>query len=229
MKHIFIHIGKTAGTSFRTFLQMNVPKAYFGYGKLWYLTDVRDTNKFLESEPNGMAIFQYFDLFSEHFSYGLHPYLGTKDYQYVAMLREPVSRTLSAYRYAIDRGWITDDTNVIDWFHEDGTQEHYQLNHISGVPEDAPHQVKLRVADKNLKDEKLLFGLTSKYDEFIDICCAINKWRPQYRTTNVTKAKKGVSEEDKEKLKELLAVEIEFYNKAVEIYNEKYKSFIKND
>jgi hypothetical protein len=59
--------------------------------------------------------------------------------------------------------------------------------------------------------------------------CAINKWRPQYRTTNVTKAKKGVSEEDKEKLKELLAVEIEFYNKAVEIYNEKYKSFIKND
>ena len=153
MKHIFIHIGKTAGTSFRTFLQTNVPKAYFGYGKLWYLTDVRDTQKFLESEPNGMAVLEHFDLFSEHFSYGLHPYLKTKNYQYVAMLREPISRTLSAYRYAIDRGWITEDVSVLDWYDSDDSQRHYQLNHVAGVPDEVPFEAKLSIALKNLNDD----------------------------------------------------------------------------
>jgi len=227
MKYIFLHIGKTAGTSFRTFLQSNVPKAYFGYGKLWFLTDVRDTNKFLESEPNGMSVLDHFDLFSEHFSHGLHPYLKTKEYQYIAMLREPISRTLSAYRYAIDRGWITEDKSVIEWFNEDTSQKNYQLNHVAGVPNEVPIDAKLQIALKNLKDDKFLFGFTEKYDEFIDLCCELNKWNPQYRTTNKTNNKKGVSEEDKEKLKELLADEIELYDSALKIYNDKYKSFIK--
>ena len=229
MKHIFVHIGKTAGTSFRVFLQTNVPKAYFGYGKLWYLTDARDTNKFLESEPNGMAVLEQFDLFSEHFCYGLHRYLKTKDYQYIAMLREPVSRTVSAYRYGIDRGWMTEDKKILEWFNEEEhkDQKHYQLNHVSGVPADEPYEVKLQVGLKNLKDEKFLFGLTNKYDEFIDICCSINKWNPQYSTTNVTKAKANVSDEEEGELKELLKEEIRFYNEAVEIYNDKYKSLIK--
>jgi hypothetical protein len=227
MKHIFIHIGKTAGTSFRTFLQTNVPKAYFGYGKLWHLTDNRDTNKFLESEPNGMVVLDHFDLFSEHFQYGLHPYLKTKDYQYIAMLREPISRTISAYRYAIDRGWIDDNVSVLDWYANDKSQEQYQLNHVAGVPDDVPYEAKLSIALKNLKDDKFLFGLTNKYDEFIDLCCTINKWKPQYRTTNVTSAKKEVTNEDKDKLKELLSGEIKFYEEAEKIYNEKYKSFIK--
>lgn len=227
MKYIFVHIGKTAGTSFRSFLQTNIPKAYFGYSKLWYLTDVRDTQKFLESEPNGMEVFKHFNLFSEHFQYGLHPYLGTKDYQYITMFREPISRTISAYKYANDRGWINDKVNIIDWFHDNGSQKYYQLHHVCGLPEDTPYELKLDIALKNIKDDKFLFGFTNKYDEFIDLCCDINKWKPQYRITNTTKTKKNISNEDKEKLKELLEVEIAFYDKAVEIYNEKYKSFIK--
>ena len=223
MKYVFIHIGKTAGTSFRTFLESNVSKPYWGYNKLWFLTDDRDIQKFLELEPNGMAILEHCDLFSEHMSYGLHPYLKTKDYQYIAMFRDPISRTLSAYRYAIDRGWITEDKPVIDWFNEDTSQKHYQIHHIAGVPHDLPYETKLQIALKNLNDKKLLFGFTEKYDEFIDLCCEVNGWRPQYKTTNVTKAKKEVSEEDKESLKVLLSDEIEFYDKAVLIYNEKYK------
>jgi hypothetical protein len=227
MKYIFIHIGKTAGTSFRTFLESNVSKTYFGYGKLWFLTDVRDTSKFLESEPNGMSILQHFDLFSEHFSYGLHPYLKTKEYQYITMLRDPLSRTISAYRYSIDRGWITNETNIIEWFNKDKTQKYYQIYHVSGVPEDLPVKTKIEIALKNLKDEKFLFGLTSKYDEFIDLCCVTNNWKPQYRTTNVSKTKKEINKEDKNKLQELLSDEINFYGEAVKIYNEKYKNFIK--
>jgi hypothetical protein len=235
MKYIFIHIGKTAGTSFRTFLESNVSRPYWGYGKTYVLThedlDTRDPGKFTELEPNGHAVFEYFDLFSEHAPFGLHRYLKTKEYQYIAVLREPVKRTISAYRYAIDRGWITEDVNIIDWFFMDENKDkkHYQLNYCSGVPIDAPAEVKLDKGLKNIKDDKFLFGFTERYDEFIDLCCTVNNWKPQYKTTNVTKAKKEVAEEDKEKLKELLTDEIKFYDEAVKIYNEKYKSFIKND
>ena len=233
MKYIFIHIGKTAGTSFRNFLESNVNRPYWGYAKTYVLThedlDIREPGKFTQLEPRGHGVFEHFDLFSEHAPWGLHRYLKTKEYQYIAMLREPVSRTISAYRYAIDRGWINDDKNIIDWFHEKENKDkkHYQLNYCSGAPIDAPAEIKLDKALINLKDEKFLFGLTSKYDEFIDLCCTINNWKPQYRTTNVTKAKKEINQEDKDKLQELLSDEINFYEEAVKIYNEKYKNFIK--
>ncbi len=227
MKHIFLHIGKTAGTSFRHFLESNIKKHYWGYGKLWYLTDVKDIGKFLESEPNGMATLEHYDLFSEHFTYGLHEYLKTKDYQYIAMLRHPVSRTISAYRYAIDRGWINENKNIIDWFNEDTSQLFYQLNHVSGAPKDLPYESKLQIALKNIKDDKFIFGFTENYNEFIDLCCVTNNWIPKYQTTNKTKNKKEIIEEDKNKLEDLLSGEIKFYEEALKIYNEKYKNIIK--
>lgn len=234
MKHIFIHIGKTAGTSFRIFLESNVSKHYWGYNTIHFLThedlNIRNPSDFLVAEPNGYAVFEYFDLFSEHAPFGLHRYLKTKDYQYIAVLREPVSRTISAYRYSIDRGWFTHETNIIDWFHEPENKDkkHYQMNYCSGVPIDAPFEVKLQKALNNLTDDKFLFGLTEKYNEFIDLCCETNNWTPQYKKVNVTKSKNTVTEEDKIKLTELLSEEIEFYNKAVEIYNKKYKK-VTND
>ena len=231
MKYIFIHIGKTAGTSFRSFLESNISRPYFGYSKLWFLTDVRDTNKFLEVEPRGTDIFNHFNLFSEHFAYGLHPYLSTRDYQYITVLREPVSRTISAYRYAKDRGWIDDSVTIMDWFNtpEQKDQLHYQTNHVSGVPHDVPIEIKKKEGLKNLNDDKFLFGFTEAYNEFIDLCCNKNSWSPQYKKTNVTKAKNDISNSEKETLKESLKHEIEFYNEAIEIYNKKYNKIFKND
>jgi hypothetical protein len=227
MKYIFIHIGKTAGTSFRTFLESNIKRPYWGYGKLWHLTDGRDTNKFLESEPNGMEVLNYFNLFSEHFSYGLHPYLKTKNYQYITILREPLKRTISSYRYAKDRGWISNETKILDWAKkEKPTLISYQIDRVSGVPNDSL-DIKIKVALKNLKDDKFLFGITEKYNEFIDLCCEKNSWVPQYKTINVTQSKNTVTDEEKDKLKELLSEEIKFYNEVVKVYNEKYEKITK--
>ena len=141
------------------------------------------------------------------------------------MLREPVSRTISAYRYAMDRGWINEDKNIIDWFHEKENKDkkHYQINYCSGVSIDAPLEIKLDKALINLKSENFLFGLTSKYNEFVDLCCLVNDWKPQYRRINITKAKKEISKDDRKELEELLLDEINFYEEAVNIYNKKYK------
>jgi hypothetical protein len=232
MKYIFIHIGKTAGTSFRTFLESNVKRPYWGYGKTHFLThenlDIRNPSKFIEVEPYGYDVFKYFDLFSEHAPYGLHKHLNTKNYQYITILREPLKRTISSYRYAKDRGWIYNETKILDWAKkEKHILINYQLNYVSGVPIDAPYEVKLKHGLKNLRDDKFLFGLTEKYNEFIDLCCEKNSWTPQYKKVNVTQSKNTVTDEEKEKLKELLSEEIKFYNEAVKIYNEKYKKITK--
>lgn len=227
MKHIFIHIGKTAGTSFRRFLEMNVRRPYFGYGKLWNITDLNDVNKFLEKEPNGMSVFEHFDLFSEHFVYGLHPFLKTEDYQYITVLRNPVKRTISSYRYAKDRNWISEDTNIMDWFKEQkDTLVHYQLNHVSGIPNESSTDHKTDVAIKNLSNDKFIFGFTEEYNEFIDLCSKLNDWKPEYRKTNITKSKNDVTDFEKEQLADLLKDEIIFYDKAYEIYKNKYKNII---
>ena len=203
MKYIFIHIGKTAGTSFRNFLTSNVKKHYFGYAKTHYLTHAnpkfRVESKFYEVEPRGNEIFNMYDLFSEHAPFGLHTWLPTKDYQYITVLREPISRILSAYRYAIDRKWITSDVNVIDWYHSDTNNDisFYQINHVSGLPMDLPPETKLNKALLNLEDDKFLFGFTEAYNEFIDLCCETNKWEPQYRVSNQTRTKKEVSPQEK--------------------------------
>tara|TARA_R110000851_G_scaffold67262_8_gene151993 strand:+ start:151 stop:852 length:702 start_codon:yes stop_codon:yes gene_type:complete len=231
MKYIFIHIGKTAGTSFREFLHNNVQKHYFGYGKLYSLVDDRDTPKFLQLEKYGYQVFDYFDLFSEHFSYGLHPFLKTKDYQYITMLREPIARIISLYNYSIDRDWISEDVNIIDWFMKQdndflGERKLKQIKHISGAPIDLPVDVQINLAVKNLKRDNMLFGIVEEYNEFIDLCCKINKWNPQYLQINTTKTSKEISEEDKNMLRIELADEINFYNQAKEIYNDKYKDLI---
>tara|TARA_Y100000389_G_C17306826_1_gene435839 strand:- start:137 stop:844 length:708 start_codon:yes stop_codon:yes gene_type:complete len=235
MKHIFIHIGKTAGTSFRTFLESNVQKPYWGYGKTYVLThedlDVRNPNQFTELEPNGYSVFDHFDLFSEHAPFGLHRYIKNDNHQYIAVLREPISRTISAFRYAIDRGWAKDSDDIIEWFKKDENKDkkHYQLNYISGVPIDGPAEVKINKALLNLEKDSFLFGFTEAYNEFIDLCCETNEWKPEYKTTNVTRAKASVTDEQKESLKEFLKDETEFYNKAIKLYNKKYNKSFKND
>jgi len=80
---------------------------------------------------------------------------------------------------------------------------------------------------KNIKDDKFIFGFTENYNEFIDLCCVTNNWIPKYQTTNKTKNKKEIIEEDKNKLEDLLSGEIKFYEEALKIYNEKYKNIIK--
>lgn len=237
MKYIFIHIGKTAGTSFRQFLESNVKRPYWGYAKLYFLTDKKDESEFHKVEPNGRLIFDYYNLFSEHFSYGLHPYLGKVEYQYIAVIRDPLSRTISQFNYGIDRGWYPKDANIIDWFmNDDPFLEHtrldrslYQLRHVSGLPIELPIEVQLNGALKNLKNDNFLFGFTEYYNEFIDLCCSVNGWKPKYNSINKTQNKHNISDKERGILMAELVNEYVFYEEARKVYNEKYKTHLKND
>ena len=73
MKYIFIHIGKTAGTSFRDFLSSNTTNNFLGYESLQYLVN-KDEKHVFESKFS-YDIFNKYELYSGHIRYGLDKYI----------------------------------------------------------------------------------------------------------------------------------------------------------
>src|SRR5260370_13102886 len=81
----FLHIPKTAGTSFTGLLQSNFePDRVFPYHLVHFLID---------ASPERLATYQ---LFTGHFFYSLHLLLPRMPI-YLTFLRDPVERTISHY------------------------------------------------------------------------------------------------------------------------------------
>lgn len=92
-KFVFIHIPKSAGTSFR---QMMIDA--FGQDKIgWLGVNASVEDLFNEKTERN----QSYQLVGGHFSYcGARPIYGP-EYQYLATLREPISRAISLHNFII--------------------------------------------------------------------------------------------------------------------------------
>ncbi len=230
MKYIFIHIGKTAGTSFRDFLTHNTSNSFFGYESLQYLVN-KDEKKVFESKFD-YNIFDKYELYSGHIRYGLHNYIND-NCTYITMFRDPLKRTISEYRYGQDRGWYGSDFRILNWFKKNNLHfnyEHYQINHLITKEEYQKHKNgddKIKIALSRLKQDNITFGFVEEYDQFIDLCCNIYGWEPKHKKINITKTKSDIDDDEMSVLRKLLSEEIKFYNEAVKIYNEKYKKITK--
>ena len=94
--YYFLHIPKTAGTSFTNFLDSYFPPERIYGPKLWCQ---------LLEDPRHIDWSKY-DLIRGHFGYGMHRYLP-KDTSIVTLLRNPVERTISLHHH------VMSDTNVV--------------------------------------------------------------------------------------------------------------------
>lgn len=106
-KFVFLHIAKTAGTSFRTCLenQLENPHFLFAYGD----PEQVDGNNLLQKN-----LIEHRNLFSGyfgHFAYGFHELIKSPVI-YSTILRDPVDRIISAYLYA-SRSENTDYHRVV--------------------------------------------------------------------------------------------------------------------
>jgi hypothetical protein len=94
---LFMHIAKTAGTAFREAIVENYRQSEIAYlypdppGLLTYKLDLLP----LEQRRG-------FRLVIGHFQYGIHSLLP-QDYTYVTIVREPVARIISHYRYILEK------------------------------------------------------------------------------------------------------------------------------
>lgn len=94
---LFMHIAKTAGTAFREAIAENYRQSEIAY---------------LYPDPPGLLTYKLellpleqrrgFRLVIGHFQYGIHDLLPQKC-QYVTIVREPVARVISHYRYILER------------------------------------------------------------------------------------------------------------------------------
>lgn len=94
---LFMHIAKTAGTAFREALEENYKQSEIAY-------IYPDPPGFLYENLRPLPLEQRraFRLVIGHFQYGIHDYFP-QPWTYVSIVREPVSRIVSHYRYSLER------------------------------------------------------------------------------------------------------------------------------
>jgi hypothetical protein len=189
---LFSHIPKTAGTSLRQLTDNHTPEVVYAYDGQLAL-----------GNPN-LAFIQAFRqrsrpaLLMGHFSYGVHRLLGLMP-RYVTVLREPVERVVSLYRYqkslpnspfaahfgqgmtlrAFVTSGITEMTN------------NHMCRIAAGVPPDAGMVITdrwlLGYALHNMRRHYTLVGFQDTLAEFVEAFTSLLDWpRSAMPHVNVT-------------------------------------------
>lgn len=97
---IFVHIAKTAGTSFNKMIEDNFSNKFKSTEEIedWS----REYGSIYDAFQSGGKVGYHPEYCDAHFGHGFHR-LFDCDYKYVTMLRDPVDRTISAIRFNAHR------------------------------------------------------------------------------------------------------------------------------
>lgn len=223
---IFLHIPKTAGSTFKQILRNEYPE-----NKRFEIV-VRDkalmTDEFLQLPSDKK---ESLDLLYGHMEFGLHQKFQ-KEVKYITFLRDPVSRVISNYYYLLRTPYhpyydtvIKNKLSLKDYIEQDinPSLNNGYIKFLSGqneVTENAYQQVI-----ENLENHFAVIGITEQFDESILIMKEVLKWKstPLYFRQNVSKNKKS-GKEDYNELKDLILSKNSFdarlYNFAVEKFNQ---------
>ncbi len=167
---IFLHIPKTAGTTFAAILGRNFPRSrvarvYPGIG-----LGEREFKALPEARRAGLACVM------GHFDFGLHRFVPGRSV-YATFLRDPVRQAVSRYRHIRASRWhplhymIRDGASIEDFVSR--APDNYQTRALCGVEIEAgrPHPVlgeeHLAAARRNLQERFVLVGITERFDESV--------------------------------------------------------------
>lgn len=245
MKYFFIHIGKTGGASFAEIVKQNANTLEFHHSILNHISSsplTKDNGEpFEESEVKRIErLLSENDGFTGHMTHGLHEYTA-EPYKYLSILRHPVDRMVSQYNYNMQHHkgkMVAYCKDFRDFVKKSKRDRRIGILRLSGLPTklnslmwrgsqydetyDLDEHIELALV--NLMQEDILFGFTDKYDEYLNLLRKELDWTINPVKKNVTKFKADISEEDILFATELCEREIEFHNKAIEIYNKRWQT-----
>lgn len=184
----FVHIPRTAGTTFGEHLD----RLYAGAKIAKFYADAEhpvvngQIDAFRALDKAGKASHA---MLRGHFYYGFDD--GESDCRYVTLLREPVSRLVSYYFYALKEPlnylhlYLSQRRIGLEQFLTSETSidlDNFQVRAISGVHFDSPRArvglEHLEIAKCNLVERFTAFGLTERFDESMQRFSARFGWPP---------------------------------------------------
>ncbi|HZS63307.1 MAG TPA: sulfotransferase family 2 domain-containing protein [Xanthobacteraceae bacterium] len=224
---IFTHVPKTAGTSLDYILialagARKIPfyramgtiyGQYHGAGK-------KESWKDFERWPE-TALAQRQCFISGHLPHGAHRRVK-RPYFYVTMLRDPVSRLVSQFRFGVQRGGWTESTPMAEVIERGGIANDLQTRQIAGIMDlTTPCNAdSLKQAIEHLRSEYTVVGLSSGFDETVKVLITLLGW-PEiaYGNRQVSEGKPSaqIVEQAEQAAKRYFANDLELYAAAKEI------------
>ena len=190
---IFLHLPKTGGSTLTTLLRWQ----YRSLHPDQIMRFITQERTFEEMDRLPLEQRARLKLLVGHFAYGVHEYIP-KPCSYITIVREPVQRVVSVYRYILSapshplHEKLTSSSMSLDDFIGSGIH-HYQTDNaltrqLGGRDEEGdltPRDVE--TAQRNLRSF-LAVGLTEAFDESMIMMKRILRWRtPFYFNRNMSK------------------------------------------
>jgi hypothetical protein len=226
---VHIHVPKAAGTTVNNILMRNYKYRADSYGTEFFPRYFPSEFTSLVSAPPtaGDRIRPMF--FTGHIGLGNELFRRMPvHYVAITMLREPVSRVISHYRFnstapSIFQSAIQNDgLDVIEYFHRFRSaiplQYEYFAQEVLAGEEAQPSRVT--EASRNLAERVSLFGIQDEFDEFVVLLAELLGLPDVfYLPLNTTPDSAAtVDQKQTEELRKLLADDIAFYDSAVSLY-----------
>lgn len=248
LTYIFVHVPKAAGTSLRDMLRgrlvVTSPSSIFHWHLAHGFANVQPfeqrfeaLSKLTDSERQKVRLVYH------HGGFGMHDCF-TSPYTYLSVVREPVSRSISAYYYMrqlyLSEGKEFNDSleemitsgRVYDPFYRDNLQ--VRMLAATDRSRDAEcgqpcTRKTLERAKENVEKYVPILGLTEQFDEYMLLLCRHYGWRfPYYARMNENKGKERrekVRADLIDQLRESNAYDIEFYEWAKQRFENQVAAF----
>lgn len=250
----FLHIPKTAGTSFTAILDNFFDFDDIYSEQVWHKL-LQDKNRsFLQCK-----------LIRGHFGYGLYHILPRKPL-YITMLRHPIERTISFYDHMclepIRNNWVSEDflsgINSLSDIFNDGRKalvfSNNQVRHISidlKIPKILENKniEKFRLEEfhefihSDISEEKMLrlameqlshfvyFGIVEKFEKSLSLLYYTFGWKPLRHVRKLMVAprktnKTAINEKTLEKITEYNKLDNQLYEYAINLFEQRYNDMI---
>ena len=238
---IFLHIGKTAGTTMRRVLRRQFPASK---------TLLIRNRAIKERDPDaqGLRREQTLAFFAEmpesqraearlilaHTVFGLHKHVPRPS-TYITMLRDPVRLTLSQYHYVVRNpnhplhAGATAEGATLESYVTGGSAleaDNSQVRAISGdldTPFGGCSEEMLERAKRNIEERFSFVGITERFDESLILLRRTFGWKPPYYVAaNVTPAsrKEPVPESTRGLIEEMNTLDRRLYEWSGERFSE---------
>lgn len=225
---IFLHIPKTAGTTFNRILEAEYnPFRIHTLSPQNILGDIERFKRLSESRK------RWLDVLKGHMQFGLHEYLPNPA-AYITFLRDPVDRAVSAFFFIREHRLHPmhreiKDRSIEDFIRATPSQQNVQTKLIGGLtPDDECTLEVLQRAQHNLRNSFSVIGITERFGESLAAMRRKFGWKLKryrnYRVTSVRPASKELPGPIVESIRRSNAYDVELYELALRLFEQQLSS-----